>query len=177
MSLTFSYIISQILVIVYYLIYSITFHLKNSNKILIFGIVATIISGMSYLLLEAYTGMAMCFIAIVRNLLFKKDKKTVLHLMLIFLLTIFVSILTFDNFFCILNITATLIYTYSLWQKNTKIYKLLGIIVNGLMIIYNVYIKSILGVVLISFAFLNSLLGYLKELTNEIKGKISTPLI
>ena len=29
-------------------------------------------------------------------------------------------------------------------KKNTKIYKLLGIIVNGLMIIYDVYIKSIL---------------------------------
>ena len=43
--------------------------LNTRNKILISGIIATIISSISYLLLNAYTGMAMCFIAIIRNLL------------------------------------------------------------------------------------------------------------
>ena len=49
------------------------------------------------------------------------------------------------------------------WQKNTKTYKLLGIIVNGLMIVYDIYIKSILGVILITIAFVNSIIGFLKE--------------
>ena len=62
MGLTVPYILSQILVIVYYLIYSYTFHLKDSNKILIFGIIATIISSISYILLNAYTGMAICYL-------------------------------------------------------------------------------------------------------------------
>ena len=163
MSLTVPYVLSQILVVVYYLIYSYTFHLKESNKILIFGIIATIISSISYILLNAYTGFAMCFIAIVRNLLFKKDKKSVIFLVLIFLLTLLASILTFDNYFCIFNIAATLIYTYALWQKNTKTYKLLGIIVNALMIVYDIYIKSILGVILISIAFVSSIIGYYKD--------------
>lgn len=60
-------------------------------------------------------------------------------------------------------ILATLIYTYALWQTNTKIYKFLGIIVNGLMIIYDIYINSILGTILISISFVSSLVGYLKE--------------
>ena len=160
MSLTVPYILSQILVIIYYLIYSYTFHLKDSNKILIFGIIATIISSISYILLNAYTGMAMCFIAIIRNLLFKKDKKSKFYLILILILilTVVASIFTFDSYFCLFNILATLIYTYALWQTNTKIYKLLGIIVNGLMIIYDIYIQSILGVILISVAFISSLL-------------------
>ena len=75
MSLSLTYIVSQILVIIYYLIYSWTFHLKDSNKILIFGIIATIINSISYVLLNAYTGMAMCFVAIIRNLFFQKIKK------------------------------------------------------------------------------------------------------
>ena len=54
-------------------------------------------------------------------------------------------------------------YTYALWQKNTKTYKLLGIIVNGLMIVYDIYIGSIFGVVLISIAFVNSIVGFVKE--------------
>ena len=163
MILTIPYILSQILLIIYYLIYSYTFHLKDSNKILIFGIIATIISSISYILLNAYTGFAMCFVAIVRNLLFKKDKKSIFYLLFILLLTIIASILTFDNYFSIFNIAATLIYTYALWQKNTKIYKLLGIIVNALMIVYDIYIKSILGVILISIAFVSSIIGYYKD--------------
>ena len=163
MELSLTYITSQILVIIYYLIYSWTFHLKDSNKILIFGIVATIISSISYVLLNAYTGMAMCFIAIIRNLLFAKYKKNTLNLSLIFVLTIIASIFTFDSYFCLFNIVATLIYTYALWQKNTKTYKLLGIVVNGLMIIYDIYIKSIFGVILISIAFISSIVGFLRE--------------
>ena len=67
------------------------------------------------------------------------------------------------DFCSIFNIAATLIYTYALWQKNTKTYKLLGIIVNALMIVYDVYIKSILGVILISIAFVSSIIGYYKD--------------
>ena len=163
MNITLTYILSQILVIIYYLIYSWTYQLKESKKILIMGIIATIISSISYLLLNAYTGMAMCFVAIIRNLLFTKDKNNTFNLILIFILTIIASIFTFDSYFCLFNIIATLIFTYALWQKNTKTYKLLGIMVNGLMIIYNIYIKSILGVILISIAFISSIIGVLKE--------------
>lgn len=172
MSISLTYILSQILVIVYYFIYSCTFHLKDSKKILIFGIIATIISSISYLLLNAYTGMAMCFIAIIRNILFTKDKNNILNLILIFILTLFASIFTFNSYFCIFNIIATLIYTYALWQKNTKIYKLLGIIVNALMIVYNIYIKSIFGVILISIAFSSSIAGYLKDNKDTYLNKI-----
>lgn len=172
MELSLTYIISQILVIIYYLIYSGTFHLKDSNKILIFGIIATIISSISYVLLNAYTGMAMCFVAIIRNLLFQKNKRNTLGLYLIFILTLIASIFTFNSYFCLFNIVATLIYTYALWQKNTKTYKLLGIIVNGLMIVYNIYIKSIFGVILISIALISSIVGFLKE--NKYKEKYKT---
>ena len=163
MNLTFSYVMSQVLVVIYYTIYSSTYHLKDSNKILKFGIIATIISGISYILLEAYTGMAMCLIAIIRNLLFTKDKKSTKNLIIIIILTIFGSIFTFNGYYCLFNIIATVIYTYALWQKNTKVYKLLGIVVNGLMIIYNMYIKSIFGVILIALSFISSIIGYLRE--------------
>lgn len=170
MNLTLTYILSQILVGIYYLIYSWTFHLKDSNKILIVGIIATIISSISYVLLNAYTGMAMCFVAIIRNLLFTKDKKNTLNLTLIFILTLIASVFTFDSYFCLFNIIATLIYTYALWQKDTKTYKLLGIIVNGLMIIYDIYIKSVLGVIMISMAFISSIVGFAKENKKTVVG-------
>ena len=107
--------------------------------------------------------MAMCFVAIFRNLLFTKYQKNKLNLSLIFILTLIASIFTFNSWFCLFNIFATIIYTYALWQTNTKTYKLLGIIVNGLMIVYDIYIKSVFGVILISIAFVSSIIGYWKE--------------
>jgi hypothetical protein len=127
------------------------------------GIIATIISSISYLLLNAYTGMAMCFVAIIRNLLFSKYQKNKSNLSLIFILTLIASSFTFSSWFCLFNIIATIIYTYALWQTNTKTYKLLGIIVNVLMIVYDIYIKSVFGVVLISVAFVSSIVGYIKD--------------
>lgn len=167
MDLSFSYITSQVLVIVYYIIYSSTYHLKDTNKILKFGIIATIINAISYIFLNAYTGMAMCIVAIIRNLLFTKDKKNTRNLIIIIILTILCSILTFDSYFCLFNIIATMIYTYALWQKNTKVYKLLGIIVNGLMVIYDVYLKSIFGVILVAISFISSIIGYLMEIKKK----------
>ena len=166
MYISFSYLISQILVIIYYLIYSSTFHLKSNDKILKIGIIATIIRAISYILLSAYTGMAMCIVAIIRNKLFTKKKRSIIHFITIIILTLFCSIFTFNSYFCLFNIIATLIYTYALWQKNTRLYKLLGILVNILMIIYDMYIKSIFGVILLTMSLINSILGYIKESKN-----------
>jgi len=149
-------------VVIYYLIYSVTFQLKEKNKILFLGIFATLLSALSYFLLQAYTGIAMCFVAIIRNIWFNKSKSKK-SLIIIYLITLLLSIFSYQNIFSILNIFATIIYTYSLWQESTKKYKLLGIIVNGFMIIYDVYIKSIMGVVFMLASFISSIIGYYTE--------------
>ena len=162
MDLSITYVFSQILVVIYYLIYSVTFQLKEKNKILFLGIFATLLSALSYFLLQAYTGIAMCFVAIIRNIWFNKSKSKK-SLIIIYLITLLLSIFSYQNIFSILNIFATIIYTYSLWQESTKKYKLLGIIVNGFMIIYDVYIKSIMGVVFMLASFISSIIGYYTE--------------
>lgn len=162
MDLSIPYIFSQILVVLYYLIYSVTFHLKEKNKILSWGIFATILSGMSYFLLQAYTGIAMCLVAIIRNIWFSQSKSKK-NLIIIYLITLILSIYSFQNIFSMFNILATFIYTYSLWQENTKKYKILGIIVNVLMIVYDTYIKSILGVFFMIVSLISSIIGYYKE--------------
>ena len=163
MSLTVSYILSQFLVVVYYLLYSYTFHLKDSKKILVFGIIATSSICVSYILLDAYTGVVMCFVAILRNILFDKSKNNTFYLLLILVLIILGFIFTFDSYFCLFNIISTTIYTYSLWCNDIKIYRFLGIFVNLFMIVYDMYIKSILSVILIIVALISSLVGYFKE--------------
>ena len=54
------------------------------------------INGLSYLLLQAYTGIAMCFVAIIRNIWFSnsKSKKS---LIIIYLITLLLSIFSYQN--------------------------------------------------------------------------------
>lgn len=170
MELSITYIFSQILVVLYYLIYSGTFHLKEKNKILLLGSFATLLSALSYFLLQAYTGIAMCLVAIIRNIWFSKSKSK-RSLIIIYLITVLLSVFSYQNIFSILNILATIIYTYSLWQESTKKYKLLGIIVNGLMIVYDISIQSIMGVLFMIVSFVSSIIGYYKE--NDKKQEIS----
>lgn len=162
MELTITYIFSQILVVLYYLIYSGTFHIKEKNKILLVGSFATLLSAVSYFLLQAYTGIAMCLVAIIRNIWFSKSKSKK-SLIIIYLITLLLSVFSYQNVFSILNIFATIIYTYSLWQESTKNYKKFGIIVNGLMIVYDTYIQSIMGVFFMIISFISSIIGYYKE--------------
>ena len=156
-----AYIISQILVVIYYLVYATTFNLKDKTKILEIGILATIISAISYLLLGAYTGIAMCIVAIIRNIWFNKSK-SIISLITIFIIMILLSIISYQNIFSLL-IIATVIYTYALWQTSTKRYKLCGIIVNLLMIGYSISIKSIMGVIFMVIALISSIIGYIRD--------------
>lgn len=172
MELTVAYIFSQILVVLYYLIYSGTFHLKEKNKILLLGSCATILSAVSYFLLQAYTGIAMCLVAIIRNIWFSKSKSKK-SLIIIYLITILLSVFSYQNIFSILNILATIIYTYSLWQESTKKYKLLGILVNGFMIVYDTYIKSVMGVFFMIISFISSIIGYYKENSKKQENTIN----
>ena len=167
MELTFNYVASQVLIVIYYLVYSFTFGMKNKRKILFTSIIATLISAISYFLLNAYTGIAMCFVAIIRNIWFSKSK-TKFSLIAILLIIVICSVFTYQNMFSLLNSLATMIYTYSLWQDSTKIYKLLGISVNFIIIIYDISIKSIMGVIFMVIAFISSIIGYYKEKNTKV---------
>ena len=166
------YIISQILVVIYCLIYSSTFMLDDESDILKRGILAIAVSAISYLLLGAYTGVAMCIIAIIRNFIFSKSKSFDC-LIIIYAVIIFASVISYQNVYSLLNISATMIYTYALWQNSVKRYKFCGIIVNTLMIMYDISIMSFVGAVFMVVAVISSIVGYVKgrELAHAIVHK------
>ena len=143
--------------------------MQDSKKILMFGSIAISMICISYIFLGAYTGVVTCIIAIFRNILFSKSKKNKFNLLLVFILLLIGFILTFDSYFCIFNIISTSMYSYSVWQDDVKMYKLLGIIVNIFMIVYDIYVKSILSVILMFVAILSALIGYINERKRENK--------
>jgi len=63
-----------------------------------------------------------------------------------------------------MSVAATMIYTISIWQKNTKVYRLLGIPIGVAGMLYSVYIKSILGIVFEGFSFISAVIGSFREI-------------
>ena len=58
---------------------------------------------------------------------------------------------------------ATILFTYSIWQKKTKVYKLLGIPVGIMLIAYNLCVKSLFGVTLESALLIASTVGFIRD--------------
>ena len=174
MELTVTYVFSQIFTILMYALLAISYYAKKRKSLLILGFLSLIANALAYILLNAYTGLAMCIIALIRNVIFLIDerknankdkitKKDVFILIILYVISIVSTIFTYDGIFSLLSVFATMLYTYSVWQKNTKIYKLLGIPVSILWILYNLYIVSIFGIILETVLLISSINGYYLE--------------
>ncbi len=187
MELSVTYVASQVFTIIMYALLAITYYVKNRKAILILNLISLIANGLAYVLLNAYSGLAMCIIALVRNIVFLVDekrngktdeiyKKDVIILILVYIaciISVYIACgicaaFTFEGFLSLFSIFATMVYTYSVWQKKTKVYKFLGIPVGILWVAYNFYVKSIFGVILEGILLICSVTGYMLERKDNI---------
>lgn len=174
MEITLTYIISQVFIIFNYIFLGITYQLKNRKYILIFNILSLTSVGIGYLLLNAKTGLAMAIVSIIRNIIFMYDEKIhgkslkinkndICILLFIYALCIILAILTYSGPLSLLSVAATMLFTYSVWQKNTKTYKWLGIPVCIIWLSYNIYIKSLFGIILELVLMISAVIGIIRE--------------
>ena len=174
MELTIAYIVSQIFVIINRALLIVTYQLKSRKNILIVSLLALLANGLVYLLLSAWSGLAMVFVAMARNIIFMLDekkngksekitKKDVGMLVILYTISIISAIFTYEGILSMMSVVATMLYTYSVWQKKTKVYKILGIIIESVWIIYNIYICSIMGVILNISLLISASIGLIRE--------------
>ena len=129
----------------------------------------------------------MGILAILRNINFladekKNGKKTVntvndlFKLGILYLISIIFAIFSYNGILSLLSVAATMLYTYSVWQTKTLIYKKCGIFVSILWIAYNIYIMSLFGIILESILLIFSTTGYIlaqkKEKNVDAKIKL-----
>lgn len=181
MELTSNYILSQVFTIIMYGLLAITYYAKDRKKVLIINFLSLVANAIAYILLNAWTGLAMCIVALIRNIIFLVDEKKngkretinkndVVILIILYVISIISAIFTYDGFLSLLSVFATALYTFSVWQKKTSIYKLLGIPIGVLWVSYNIYIMSIFGVILETILLVCSTTGYLLEIRKKKRG-------
>ena len=178
MELTITYILSQAFAIASYGMLGLTYYAKDRKKVLVLNFLALIASGVAYVFLKAWTGLAMTAVALIRNIIFLLDEKKngkretnnktdIIILVILYIVSIVSAIFTYDGFFSLFSVFATMLYTYSVWQKKTNIYKLLGIPVETLWILYNIYIMSVFGIILETILLICSITGYILEIRKK----------
>ena len=175
MEFTGIYIISQIITIIYFAILSLGYLLKDRTKILKANFIAHIGQTVATAMLNGYTGAAMSAIMMFRDLtlLAQEVKKSkgrdinkkldIVVLVTTVILIIVLTIFTYNGPLSLLSVVATLITTFALWQKNVKMYKILGVIASILWLAYNIFIMSIMGIVLEVILLICSIIGYIKD--------------
>ena len=175
MKITLIYVIAQIIVIIGYIFLAMTYFLKDRKNIILANFLSLLAAGISFLLLSAYTGLSMVLVAIIRNIIFlfedKENKRNIVVLIVLLFISTCFAYFTYNGFLSLLAVFATMLYTYALWQKNPKLYKILGIPVSLLGIFYNIYILSIFGTILEGIILLvsavSTMIDYRKKLIKE----------
>ena len=181
MQLTTTYIISQVFTIKMYILLGITFYVKERKAVLILNFIATISIAIAYILLGAWTGLAMSIVVIIRNIIFLLDEKKngkretinktdIIILVILYVISIIFTIFSYNGIFSLLSVAATMLDTYGIWQKKVALYKLIGIPKGILWGLYNIYIMSIFGIILESILLICSTTGYmLEKRRNKVK--------
>ena len=99
----------------------------------------------------------------------KNSTKDYIILVILYLILIISGILTYNSILSMMTVIATMLYTYFVWQKNTKIYKILGIPIGIIWIVYNIYVFSVFGIILETILAVSTIIGYVKE---RMDGKL-----
>ena len=162
-----TYLLSQICVILAVLFLGSTYLIKNKKIILFLTIMMSIFYGLQYLFLNAITGVFMNIVSIIRSIWFyinakNKKKNSIIVLIVLFIIIIILELLSFKNIFSLLPMIATMIFTYSLWQDNIKVYRWLAIPMSISWIIYNTYSNSIFGIITESILLIIEIIGIIK---------------
>lgn len=124
-------------------------------------------------MLNGYTGASMAFIMLLRDLSFlfigkndklKNNRQVDLIIFIITIVLIFVlTIIFYNGPLSLLSTVAALTSTYAVWQKNTKVYKILGLIGAIIWLSYDTFIMSIMAIILESILIIFTIVGLIKE--------------
>ena len=143
-----------------------------------------VLNGVAFALLQAWTGLAMCGVALARNIYIMWDVekhgkarkwrlRDFLSLMIFMTLIIIATIPTYTEPLSAMSALATICYTLSLWQKKTAHYKLLGIPSSVAELTYHVFIWNLAGIILEGVVLTVSVVGFVLDVRRHQKNKKS----
>lgn len=150
-------ILAQIFGAVGIAIFVIMYHSKNVNNVLKKKFVIDIAWAMHYFLIGGYTGCATNVICCARELVFMNNDKKIFKSrgwLILFLLINWISAgLMWQGAYSILPAIVSTLGTYSFWQKNITVARIIALGSNVLMFVYDIFVMSYMGMLGETLAF------------------------
>lgn len=145
-------IVAQVFGFVALVFYVVSLQINNKTKLLWLLIITNIFYGLQYLMLDAYSASFVSIIGIFRSIVFLKferEKKDIpiYVLYVIFGLTIYSGILSYNGLISLIPLTLGIIYSWSVWQKNMKKFRIVCMINAISWMFYNFIVGAYVGVV------------------------------
>lgn len=165
-----NFFLGQLTSILAWIFLIISYWKNKDDKILYLQILSCIFFVLNYLFLGAYTGLFVVFFEIVRDYLYIKfddDKKTFMYTLPIYAL---IGIFSYDGFWSLFSIFASLNDGYALIFKQKKVV-FLGIVTYVLWLIYDIRYFSLPNVLLESILIVSNLIILLRK--KEVEYGIS----
>ena len=164
---------SQIFMSLFYLFYALTYVTKKRHTILVLNTFGQVMFSLANFFLGAYSAVFMSIIAGVRNLLFlafghkttDPTKMSIYDIGIFSVVAIYAVIsgwFTVYNFWSVLPMIATVGYSFSICQKNIKLYRLMGTPIAVIWAVFNVYTMNVVGMIGQSFLSFFIFYSYMK---------------
>ncbi|MCL2341939.1 MAG: YgjV family protein [Firmicutes bacterium] len=121
----------------------ITMQIKERNKSLIFMIFVNLFFSINFLLLNAYSGAIICFLAVMQAIVFyihnKKEKEVPKYIIALFILCILLTgVFTYSNIYSVFPVIGGTFSMFSMLTKNMKAFRTLTFIICILWITYDI---------------------------------------
>lgn len=122
---------------------------KNQKSLLLkYQTISSFLYAVQYAFLKGYTGYLMNLTCAARNYIFNKYKKVPIYwLVIIVILMVLFSRVTYVGIISLLPMFAVIFYTIATWYGNLKIIRCTEVISCSLFIIYNINVVAITGLI------------------------------
>lgn len=170
-----AYYISGLFMVVAYACLGASYIVKNKNFISLLGACSFLGFSLAYVFISAWSGFAMALIGLLRNLAFlfieklnsKKDFWKNFSLILTLVAVIVCSIFTYSGVLSLMAAAAAVIYSFAVWNKKGKLYRILGMIASICWIIYNCFVQLYISVLFELIMIVCGVIGLVKELSSQ----------
>ena len=174
---TWQYILSQVFVVLAMISLGLTFLIKNKKIILLLSTLSVLFFAFEFLLLGSITGLVLNIVSVFRGIWFyfneKYNKeKDWFSFIIISVLLIITGCFSIKIWLDYLAIVATVLYTFSIWQKNLYVYRFLAVLGSIFWLSYNITYFSILGMICETCLLIFEITGVILLFTKKNKKEV-----
>jgi len=164
------YFVGQCLGIVAIVLGFLTFQMKSREKLVVMQIAVTLSFVLHYLLIGAYSGMALNSVAMIRNIIFYfvgRDKPVPKYLSILFaVLMCLMGILSWQAWYSVFAVLGLLINSYCMSFSNPQNIRKSILVTSPMVLVYDCFVLSIGGIVHESVAIVSAAIGIVRARKN-----------